>query len=82
MVSHHLMSCCNSLTAPFNSGSFLTLDGLGSGMWDFALVLFDENNSIGYFDKKIFRFFRGKSDQHEFFYNSSIKSRVSMIVKA
>ena len=44
-------------TAPFNSGSFVTLDGLGSGMWDFATgaVRFGENNSIGYFDKeKIF----------------------------
>ena len=68
MVSHHLCHAASAVfTAPFNSGSFVTLDGLGSGMWDFATgaVRFGENNSIGYFDKEknIFRFFRGTSEQ-------------------
>jgi carbamoyltransferase len=67
MLSHHLCHAASSVfTAPFNSGSFLTLDGLGSGVWDFAsgCVRFGENNSIGYFDKKkkIFRTFRGSSE--------------------
>ena len=66
-VSHHLCHAASSVfTAPFNSGSFLTLDGLGNGLWDFASVMLrtGENNSIGYFDKnkKIFRFFRGISE--------------------
>ena len=67
MVSHHLCHAASTVfTSPFNSGSFLTLDGLGSGMWDFASAMTrgGENNSIGYFDKKkrIFRFFRGTGD--------------------
>ena len=43
----------------------LTLDGLGSGLWDFAgNIRSGENNSIGYFnkEKKIFRFFRMPGD--------------------
>lgn len=67
MLSHHLCHAASAVfTAPFNSGSFMTIDGLGSGLWDFAsgFVRGGENNSIGYFDKKkrIFRFFRGTGD--------------------
>lgn len=67
MLSHHLCHAASAVfTAPFNSGSFLTLDGLGSGLWDFAsgFIRGGENNSIGYFDKKkrMFRFFRGTGD--------------------
>ena len=67
MLSHHLCHAASAVfTAPFNSGSFLTLDGLGSGLWDFAsgMLRGGENNSIGYFDKKkrMFRFFRGTGD--------------------
>ena len=62
-VGHHLCHAASTVfTAPFNSGSFLTLDGFGSGIWDFAdaSIKGTENNSIGYFDKdkRIFRFFR------------------------
>ncbi len=62
-VSHHLAHAASSVfTAPFNSGSFLTLDGLGSGLWNLAFgnVTRYENNSIGYFDKnkRLFRTFR------------------------
>ena len=67
MLSHHLCHAASTvLTSPFNSGSFLTIDGLGSGIWDFASAITrgGENNSIGYFDKqkRIFRFFRGTGD--------------------
>ena len=54
-VSHHLCHAASAaLTAPFNSGSYLTLDGMGSSMWDFAAGITKgfENNSIGYFDKE------------------------------
>lgn len=66
-VAHHIAHAASAVfTAPFNSGSFLTLDGLGSGIWDFASghQRFAENNSIGYFDKRksMFRFFRNFSD--------------------
>ena len=69
-LSHHLCHAASTVfTSPFNSGSFLTLDGLGSGLWDFATgnIRSGENNSIGYFDKrkKIFRFFRMPGDVGE-----------------
>ena len=62
-VSHHLCHAASSVfTSPFNSGSFLTLDGAGSAIWDFAdkKVHNAERNSIGYFDKnkRIFNFHR------------------------
>ena len=62
-VGHHLCHAASAVfTSPFNSGSFLTLDGMGSSMWNFNLANTPEgeHNSIGYFDKKkrIFRFFR------------------------
>ena len=63
IVGHHLCHAASSVfTSPFNSGSFLTLDGMGSSMWNFNLgnTPQGEHNSIGYFDKKKrqFRFFR------------------------
>ena len=66
-VSHHLAHAASAIfTAPFNSGSFLTIDGMGSALWDFSLgyPVRYENNSIGYFDKdkKIFRSFRMEDD--------------------
>ena len=69
-LSHHLCHAASTVfTSPFNSGSFLTLDGLGSGMWDFATgnIRGGENNSIGYFNKtkRIFRFFRMPGDVGE-----------------
>ena len=72
-VSHHLAHAASAVfTAPFNSGSFLTLDGMGSGLWNFARGYIDkcENNSIGYFnkDKKIFRSFRMDDNSFGDFY--------------
>ena len=69
-LSHHLCHAASTVfTAPFNSGSFLTLDGMGSSVWDFAdgSTKRMENNSIGYFnkDKREFRFFRLESGPGE-----------------
>ena len=53
-VSHHMCHAASSVyTSPFNSGSYLTLDGMGAAQWDFAAGMTKgyENNSIGYFDK-------------------------------
>ena len=68
LVGHHLCHAAGAVfTSPFNSGSFLTLDGMGSSMWNFNMgnVPQGEHNSIGYFDKdkRLFRFFRMPSWQ-------------------
>ena len=60
-ISHHLCHAASTVfTSPFNSGSFLTLDGAGSPIWDFVTEKTQgwERNSIGYFDKnkRIFNF--------------------------
>ena len=62
-VSHHLCHAASTVfTSPFNSGSFLTLDGIGSSIWDLVTEKTQgwERNSIGYFDKDkgIFNFNR------------------------
>ena len=62
-ISHHLAHAASAaFTSPFNSGSFLTLDGVGSGIWDFVEMMVNqrEKNSIGYFDKDkgIFNFYK------------------------
>ncbi len=69
-VRHHICHAMSAIfTAPFNSGSFVTLDGMGSSIWDFAdgSTKGYENNSIGYFDKdkRIFRFHSMKSGAGE-----------------
>ena len=63
LVSHHMCHAASTVfTSPFNSGSFLTLDGAGNGIWDFVdkKIHQRERNSIGYFDKDkgIFNFHR------------------------
>ena len=53
-VSHHLCHAASTVfTSPFNSGSFLTIDGAGSPIWDCVIEKSQgwERNSIGYFDK-------------------------------
>lgn len=63
-VSHHLCHASSSIfTFSINEGTFFTLDGTGSGVFDAITrkpILF-ENHSIGYFNKskKILRFFPG-----------------------
>ena len=69
-IGHHLCHAASTVfTSPFNSGSWFTLDGMGSSRWDFAdsSTKGYENNSIGYFDKKkrIFRSFNLFSGQGE-----------------
>ena len=69
-IGHHLCHAASTVfTSPFNSGSWFTLDGMGSPRWDFAdsSTKGFENNSIGYFDKKkrIFRSFNLFSGQGE-----------------
>lgn len=71
ILSHHLCHAASSVfTSPFNSGSFITLDGAGSKIFDAyeTSSLFVETNSIGYFDKekKIFIFYPGIIDSNEF----------------
>jgi len=61
-VRHHLAHAASSVfTSPFNEGSFLTIDGAGSSLWDFAAkeIKFYENTSHGFFDKRknLFRFY-------------------------
>ena len=61
-IGHHLSHAASTVfTSPFNEGSFLTLDGGGSSVYNPLTKSIDyiENNSIGYFnkEKRIFRFF-------------------------
>ena len=77
LVSHHLSHAASAIfSSPFNEGSFLTLDGAGSVIFDYDLntSLTSETNSIGYFNKEkgIFRFFNGISGTNNFgeFYHS------------
>ena len=53
-ISHHLCHAASTVfTSPFNSGTFLTIDGAGSVIWDLVTEKIQgwEKNSIGYFDK-------------------------------
>jgi carbamoyltransferase len=62
ILSHHLSHAASSIfSCDFNEGSFLTLDGGGSLVYDpyKSEVIFIEKNSIGYFNKskKILRYY-------------------------
>jgi len=66
-VRHHIAHAASSVfTSPFNDGSFFTLDGAGSSLWDFADLSekFNENTTTGFFDKSknISRFYDFPSD--------------------
>jgi len=71
LVSHHLSHAASSIfSCDFNEGSFLTLDGAGSKVYDpykFKCIL-SESNSTGYFNKSqnIFRFYPGPDDVNNF----------------
>jgi carbamoyltransferase len=76
-VSHHLSHAAAAVfSSDFNEGSFLTLDGAGSLLFNenFSNTYLAETNSIGYFNKKkgIFRFFNGVPGANNFggFYHS------------
>jgi len=70
-VSHHLCHAASSIfTSNFEEGTFFTLDGTGSGIFNPISkepILF-ENHSIGYFNKskKIIRFFPGLVNSNYF----------------
>jgi carbamoyltransferase len=70
-ISHHLCHAASSIfTSSLNEGTFFTLDGTGSGVFDSITrepILF-ENHSIGYFNKtkKILRFFPGLNGCNSF----------------
>lgn len=69
-VSHHLCHASASVfSSDFNEGSFITLDGAGSLIFDHTFnPLMAETNSIGYFNKKkgVFRFFNGIPGSNNF----------------
>lgn len=69
-ISHHLSHAASAVfSCNFNDGSFLTLDGAGSTLFDSNLNPHQrESNCIGYFNKKkkIFRFFNGIAKTNEF----------------
>ena len=62
LCGHHLAHAASTVfTSPYNEGTFLTVDGGGSGIYDpyREEIPNVENNSIGYFnkEKKVFRFY-------------------------
>jgi len=64
IISHHLCHASSSIfTSSLNEGTFFTLDGTGSGVFNPITrePILLENHSIGYFNKskKILRFFPG-----------------------
>ncbi len=78
IISHHLSHAASSVfSSPFNEGSFLTIDGAGSVIFDdkFQMSVMAEKNTIGYFNKKksIFRFFNGLPGTNDFgaYYHSN-----------
>jgi carbamoyltransferase len=59
---HHQAHAASTVfTSPYNEGTFLTVDGGGSGLYDPYKnnIFFAENNSIGYFnkEKRVFRLY-------------------------
>lgn len=70
-VSHHLCHAASSIfTSTFNEGTFLTLDGGGSIIFDAITKepITHETHSIGYFNKakKVIRFFSGIGKYNNF----------------
>lgn len=81
-ISHHLCHASSSIfTSSINEGTFLTLDGMGSAVYDphTGDALLYENHSIGYFNKskKILRFFPGIPGTN-FFGNYHIDNSVTI----
>lgn len=76
LVSHHLSHAASSVfSCDFNEGSFLTLDGAGTRVYDpYKLKnILIETNTTGYFNKSknIFRIYSGLSNTNQFglYYN-------------
>lgn len=71
IISHHLCHASSSVfSSNFNEGSFLTLDGAGTKVFDPYKLghIFVETSSIGYFNKskQIFRFYPGFDNANDF----------------
>jgi carbamoyltransferase len=71
LVSHHLSHAASSIfSCGFNEGSFLTLDGAGTKVYDpyKSEEILTETNTIGYFNKSqnIFRLYPGPTNVNNF----------------
>jgi carbamoyltransferase len=72
IVSHHLSHASSSIfSCNFNEGTFFTLDGAGTAVFDAykrKRLICEETNSIGYFNKNhnILRFYPGIPDANNF----------------
>jgi predicted NodU family carbamoyl transferase len=71
LVSHHLSHAASAIfSCDFNEGSFLTLDGAGTKVYDpYKLKdILVETNTTGYFNKSqnIFRLYPGPSSVNDF----------------
>ena len=85
---HHQAHAASTVfTSPYNEGTFLTVDGGGSGLYDPYKnnVFFAENNSIGYFnkEKRIFRLYNMPEDNVNNFGNlySHVSSRIYATIR-
>jgi carbamoyltransferase len=70
VISHHLSHAYSSVfSSEYNEGTFITIDGAGSLLFDFTGKSFtSETHSLGYFNKKknIFKFYPGISGLNNF----------------
>jgi carbamoyltransferase len=85
---HHQAHAASTVfTSPFNEGTFLTVDGGGSGLYDPYQnnIFFAENNSIGYFnkEKKVFRLYNMPEQNVNNFGNlySHVSSRIYATIR-
>ena len=85
---HHQAHAASTVfTSPYNEGTFLTVDGGGSGLYDPYKnnVFFAENNSIGYFnkEKRVFRLYNMPEQNVNNFGNlySHVSSRIYATIR-
>ena len=85
---HHQAHAASTVfTSPFNEGTFLTVDGGGSGLYDPYKnnIFFAENNSIGYFnkEKRVFRLYNMPEQNVNNFGNlySHVSSRIYATIR-
>ena len=85
---HHQAHAASTVfTSPYNEGTFLTVDGGGSGLYDPYKnnIFFAENNSIGYFnkEKRVFRLYNMPEQNVNNFGNlySHVSSRIYATIR-
>ncbi len=85
---HHQAHAASTVfTSPYNEGTFLTVDGGGSGLYDpyKKNIFFAENNSIGYFnkEKRVFRLYNMPEQNVNNFGNlySHVSSRIYATIR-